>query len=55
LIFKKEKNPLLICRVLGGFRPDVPSNETIGHRAMNYVWSFFGDENNEKYCYHVNE
>ena len=48
---------LLLFRVLGVFRPSTTTtNESSrSKRAVNYLWSFFSDENNDKYCYHVNE
>ncbi|CAF3354163.1 unnamed protein product [Rotaria sp. Silwood1] len=43
-------------RVIGAFRPSPYTNESSQpNRAVNFLWSFFGDENDDKYCYHVND
>lgn len=49
------KNIRLLSRALGILRPASSTAQTTSNRAMNFLWSLFNDENNEKYCYHVNE
>ncbi|CAF1261795.1 unnamed protein product [Rotaria magnacalcarata] len=43
-------------RVLNNLRPSTDTNESsMPKRAVNYLWSWFGEENNKKYCYHVED
>ncbi|CAF3134331.1 unnamed protein product [Rotaria socialis] len=42
-----------VKRILGLFVPSSSSNQFL-NRLLNFVWSFFGD-NDDDYCYHVND
>ncbi|CAF3538558.1 unnamed protein product [Rotaria socialis] len=43
-------------RVLNNLRPSTDTNESsMPKRAVNYLWSWFGEENHTKYCYHLQD
>ncbi|CAF2358780.1 unnamed protein product [Rotaria sp. Silwood2] len=43
-------------RFVGMFRPSTNTNESSRpNPAVSFFWSVFGDENDDKYCYHVKD
>jgi len=53
VIFKLKS---FLFRLLGIFRPSLTTNgSSPANRAINFFWSFFNDDNNDKYRYHVHE